>query len=68
MKTPIEVANRGEGEALRRGLSDPTVRGFVLTMAALADLPTDRSRTRVLNYLHSRLDEERGHDPAERRT
>jgi hypothetical protein len=54
MKRPktirIEVKDKAEGEALLRGLNDPEVRAFVVTVGAL--LPFDnRARARMLRFL-----------------
>ena len=61
MKTTIEVTNRAEGEQIRRALTDPQVRAFVLVMGALVTLPSDRARERVLRFVDDQLAEE---DPA----
>ena len=51
MKATIEVASKTEGELLRRGLEDPTTRALVAVLGALADLPSDRARKRVLMHV-----------------
>jgi len=58
MKTTIDVANRREGEQLRRGLTDPQVRAFVKVMGTLMALPSDRARERVLRFVDDKFDEE----------
>jgi len=50
MKSTIEVSDRKEAELIRTGLADPATRAVVKIMGALIKLPTDRARTRVLNY------------------
>jgi hypothetical protein len=51
MKASIDVKDRKEADAIRRGLEDPVVRAFVVTMCVLSTLPTDRSRERVLRFV-----------------
>jgi hypothetical protein len=51
MKCSIEVKDRKEGETIRRGLAQPDVRAFVLVMGTLSQLPNDRARARVLQYV-----------------
>jgi hypothetical protein len=51
MKTTIETASKKEGELIRKGLEDPTTRALVAVLGALADLPSDRSRRRVLAHV-----------------
>lgn len=58
MKVAIEVKDRREGDALRRALDDPKTRALVLVLGALMELPSDRARRRVLQYVTDRLDEE----------
>jgi hypothetical protein len=48
MKASIEVASRKEADLIREGLKDPATRALVNVMGALASLPTDRSRKRVM--------------------
>ena len=62
MKTTIRVKNRAEGEAIRRGLDDPSTRVFVQVMGLLLELPSDRARARVVGYMADRLVE---HEDAE---
>lgn len=50
MKFTITVTNKDEGELIRAGLEDPTVRAFVKVYGVLQALPTDRARRRVLEY------------------
>ena len=57
MKATIEVADRKEADHIRTGLADPSVRAFVVVMGALAALPSDRARARVLNYVRDYFDE-----------
>ncbi len=58
MKISIDVVTRKEGEEIRFGLANPTVRAFVKVMGALAALPSDRARERLLRYLLDKFDEE----------
>jgi hypothetical protein len=51
MKATIQVKDRKEAETIRVGLNDPAVRAFVAIMGALAMLPSDRSRQRVLTFV-----------------
>jgi hypothetical protein len=51
VRVGIEVKDRKEGDAIRRGLGDPAVRAFVITMGVLSTLPSDRSRERVLRFV-----------------
>lgn len=57
MKTTIEVRDRKEGEMIRSGLQDETIRAFVIVMGVLKALPTDRSRERVLRFVKDKFDE-----------
>jgi len=57
MKASIEVEGRNEAEAIRTGLGNPATRAFVIVMGALAALPSDRARKRVLQYVSDYLDE-----------
>lgn len=58
MKTLIDVKNRKEGDTIRVALDDPAVRAFVLIVGTLKELPTDRARIRVLEFVKDKLDEE----------
>jgi hypothetical protein len=57
MKTTIEVKDRKEGDAIRRGLEDPATRAFVVVVGALSELPRDRSRQRVMAFIKDHFDE-----------
>ncbi len=57
MKAQIEVADRKEAELIRRGLLDPTTRAMVKVMGALAPLPSDRSKARVLRFVEDHFAE-----------
>lgn len=59
MKTTITVRNRREGDQLRAGLDDPSVRAFVQVIGLLNGLSTDRARQRVLKFVFDRYDEYR---------
>ena len=58
MKATIEVKDKAEREALRAGLADKEVRAFAVVAGLLLALPTDRARTRVLEFVRDRLAEE----------
>lgn len=58
MKVSVEVKDRREADAIRRGLDDPVTRAIVVTMGLLLALPSARARTRVLQYVADRLEEE----------
>jgi hypothetical protein len=62
MKASIEVSDRKEAEAIRAGLSDPAVRAFVIVMGALSQLPTDRARKRVMQFVRDHFEEEEKRD------
>jgi len=57
MKTLIDVKNRKEAAAIRRGLARPDVRAFVITCGVLDRLPSDRSRQRVMQFVADYFDE-----------
>lgn len=58
MKTTIEVKDRNEGNAIKRGLDDPTVRAFTVMMGILAELPSVKARARVLQFVKESFDEQ----------
>jgi hypothetical protein len=60
MKASIEVQDRKEAEAIRRGLEDPATRAFVVVMGALSDLPSARARKRVLQFVVDHFEENPG--------
>ncbi|OLE54195.1 MAG: hypothetical protein AUG51_09395 [Acidobacteria bacterium 13_1_20CM_3_53_8] len=57
MKTTIEVQSKKEGELIKRALDDPETRAFVQIVGALLPF-TQRTRTRVLNFVKDQLEEE----------
>ncbi|HMF27591.1 MAG TPA: hypothetical protein VKE42_02400 [Candidatus Cybelea sp.] len=57
MKATIEVKDRKEADAIRIGLDDPTIRAFVVMMGVLKELPSDRARKRVLQYIADYFEE-----------
>ena len=57
MKTTIDVKDRKEGDHIRRALEQPETRAFVIVIGILADLPTNRARKRVLDFVADSLDE-----------
>jgi len=58
MRTSLKVNTRAEGVQIRLALADPQVRAFVLVMGTLFDLPTDRSRERILRFVDDKLKED----------
>lgn len=64
MKATIEVTDRKEAEHIRAGLGDPATRAFVIVMGALAALPSNRARARVLNFVRDYFDENDGKEAA----
>lgn len=58
MKTTIEVKDRREGELVKAGLEDPAVKAFVVVMGALSQLPSDRARKRVMEFVTDKLEED----------
>ena len=59
MKAKIEVKDKREAEAIQRAMSNESVRAFVIIVGALEELPSDRSRQRVLQYVSDLLDEQK---------
>ena len=59
MKASIDVASRREAELIRAGLEDPATRAFVKVVAVLQQLPTNRSRARVLHWVADNLAEQK---------
>jgi len=57
MKVAIDVKNRDEAHALKTAMADPATRAFALTMGLLLQLPTDRARRRVLDYVRDQFEE-----------
>ena len=58
MRAFFEAESHKEAKLIRRGLDDPRVRAFVKVMGVLLELPSDRARIRVLNYVADRAAEE----------
>lgn len=58
MKTRIDVADRREAELLKAGLADETTRAFVKVMGVLSQLPSNRSRERVLRFFADYLQDD----------
>jgi len=58
MKATIEVTSRREGDQIRAGLEDASVRAFVEVMGTLSQLPSHRARQRVLTFVSDKLAEE----------
>ena len=54
----VEVKNRKQAHAIARALEAPDVKAFAITMGTLAQLPDDRARGRVLQFLENWI-----HDP-----
>ena len=59
MKAKIDVRDRNEARAIRRGLADPETRALVVVMGVLTALPSDRARRRALWCAKDFLDEQR---------
>jgi hypothetical protein len=57
MKATIEVSDRKEADAIRAGLSDPSVRAFVAVMGVLSTLPSERARHRVMEFVRGHFEE-----------
>ena len=55
MKATIEVRDRKEADAIRAGLDDPELRAMVVVAGLLSQLPDDKTRQRVLNFVVSKL-------------
>jgi hypothetical protein len=60
VKVGIEVKDRREADAIRKGLDDPVTRAIVVVTGLLLMLPSKRARERVLTYVSDRLNEEEG--------
>jgi hypothetical protein len=58
VKVAIEVKNRDEATALKVAMGDPATRAFTLVMGTLLQLPTGRSRRRVLEFAIDHLGEQ----------
>ena len=58
----LRVKNRNEAAAIDRALTRPDVRAFVVVVGTLEQLPTDRARSRVLNFVLDKLDKEQPTD------
>ena len=57
MHMRIEVTNRKEAEQLRAGLALADIRAFVRVMGTLEQLPSDRARARVLQFIKDHFDD-----------
>lgn len=51
MKAHLDVKDRDERDAVLCAWADPATRAFIITIGNLLQLPTDRSRARVLNFV-----------------
>jgi hypothetical protein len=58
MKARIDVKNRKEAEAIKRGLEDKETRALVVLMGLLLPLPSNRSRVHVLRFVDDTLAEQ----------
>ena len=54
----LRVKDHDEAVAIGRALTRPDVRAFVVVVGTLDQLPTDRARSRVLNFVLDKLDAE----------
>lgn len=59
MKVAVPVKDREQAEAVRTAWGDPTVSAFVIVLGTLMSLPSDRARSRVIQYVTDLLEEER---------
>lgn len=57
MKASIEVGSRQEADQIRKGLADPVARAYVRIVGALSELPTDRARRRVFEFVRDSIAE-----------
>ena len=60
MKMTLPVKDRAERQAIARAFAEPELRAFMVSMGILLELPTDRSRERVLRWVVDKFDEDRG--------
>jgi hypothetical protein len=58
MKATIEVKDRSEKQAIEVALTDPATRAFVVITGTLMQLPNNRARARVLDWVADKLHEE----------
>lgn len=63
MKASVEVRTRKDATAIQQALLDPVTYAFVVVTGTLAQLPSDRARRQVLEWLTDRLDEADGVTP-----
>ena len=56
----MTVAHRAEGEAIRAGLEDETVRAYANIMGVLRQLSTDGVRGRVMQFVNDSLGDATG--------
>lgn len=62
MKMAIDVKNKGEGDAIKTALDDPTTRAFVLVMGAVLPL-SEAGRRRVLAFVYDKYVTDKGVEP-----
>jgi hypothetical protein len=58
MKVAISVKNRTEGDAVKTAMDDPVTRAFVIVCGTLLQLPSDRARQRVMDFVRDKLAED----------
>ena len=58
MKVSLTVKNRDEACAVQTAWDDPQIRAFVLVVGTLLQLPSDRARLRVLQFVTDKFAEE----------
>jgi hypothetical protein len=66
MRTSIEVTSRKEAALIRRGLTDAQTRALVKVVGALALLPSDMARVRVLRFVEDYFNEQKLNTIADR--
>ena len=58
LQVAIDVKNRAEASQLKTAMGDPAVKAFALVMGTLLQLPSDRSRKRVMAYVKDYFEEQ----------
>lgn len=65
MKVSVDLANRQEGDAVRRALEDPTLKTVAIVSGLLLELETISQRLRVLRFVQD-LIAGTNHQPVDR--
>jgi hypothetical protein len=63
MRYAIDVANRSEGDAVRRAIEDPTIKAAAVVTGILLELPDVEARRRVLHFAFLVLTDTNGSSP-----